>query len=392
MNKGKWLIGGLGLCAAIFGGVFGALELKDWMDVGRQASVFAQFDGPKAAKTVANEAGTVVTFDFRAASKRVMPAVVSIDRMQRVNNYFDSVGTVQNTGQGSGVILTADGVIVTNNHVVADAEQVRVHTLDHQTFTAKVLGTDPRADLAVIKINTTGLTPIQLGTSGDLEVGEWVMAVGNPLGFDNTVSVGVVSSLKRSLEIGQGVLLNAIQTDAAINPGNSGGALTDADGKLIGINAAIASPTQASVGIGFAIPVDRVKEVVSDIVKYGHTRYAGLGIRFNPEWGGGFLADPDVRRQLTEITGSSDIPQAGIVVKSPERQSASVEPGGPADKAGLKEWDVILAIDGTPVTDSVTLNQVLTPHKPGDSVTIKYWSKGQTKTVHVTLTEMGAQA
>jgi len=255
---------------------------------------------------------------------------------------------------------------------------------------AKVLGTDPRADLAVIKINASGLTPVELGTSGNLEVGEWVMAVGNPLGFDNTVSVGVVSSLKRSLPVGNGVLLDAIQTDAAINPGNSGGALTDAAGKLIGINAAIASPTQSSIGIGFAIPVDRVKEVVADIVKYGHTRYAGLGIRFNPNWGGTFLADPEVQRELADLTGSSDVPKSGIIVKSPYRQVPSVEPGGPAAQVGIQEWDVILSIDGEPVNDMISLNQALVSHKPGDTVSIKYWSRGQVKNGKVKLTELSS--
>ncbi|CAN5377823.1 hypothetical protein BH11ARM1_BH11ARM1_08900 [soil metagenome] len=389
--KTKTILTGVGLAVAIGAGVFGGLEAKDWIDAKKEPVHFLQAsNNPGLVRNVADTGVSGATFDFRAASKHVMPSVVSIDRYQRIQTFFDDQGTVQNTGTGSGVILSADGVIITNNHVVADAEQVKVRLPDHRTFVAKVLGTDPRADLAVIKIDTTGLAPIELGTSGNLEVGEWVMAVGNPLGFDNTVSVGVVSSLKRSLPVEGGLLLDAIQTDAAINPGNSGGALTDAQGRLIGINAAIASPTQASIGIGFAIPVDRVKEVVNDIVKYGHTRYAGLGISFNPKWGGTFLSDPDVRRQLAEITGSTDIPKSGIVVKSPYRQSPSVDPSGAAAKVGIKEWDVLLSIDGEPVNDTVSLNQILVPHKPGDVVSIRFWSKGQTKTVKLTLQELGA--
>jgi S1-C subfamily serine protease len=382
---------GLGLSAAIFAGVFGALETKDWFDARHnQSSIFGARENDGMIRTVSSDTIAGAGFDFRAASKKVMPSVVSIDRMELVQGYFDEQASERTTGSGSGVILSSDGVIVTNNHVVQGASEVKVRLPNHQSYTAKVLGTDPRADLAVIKINTTGLTPIELGASGNLEVGEWVMAVGNPLGFDNTVSVGVVSSLKRSLPVGNGVLLDSIQTDAAINPGNSGGALTDAEGKLIGINAAIASPTQASVGIGFAIPVDRVKEVVSDIVKFGHARYAGLGIRYNPNWGGEFLSDPQVRHELADLTGSSEIPRAGVIVKSPYRDEPSVEPGGPADAAGIKEWDVILAIDGQPVTDMVTLNQVLTPLKPGQTVSIKYWSHGQTKSAKVKLEELGS--
>jgi serine protease Do len=254
-----------------------------------------------------------------------------------------------------------------------------------------VLGRDPRSDLAVLKINATGLRPVEIGDSNSLEVGQWVLAVGNPLGFDNTVSVGVVSSLKRSLPIGGGVLLDAVQTDAAINPGNSGGALTDAQGRLVGINSAIASSTGQSVGIGFAIPVNRVKEVVADIVKLGYARYAGLGIRYNPNWDSKFLSDPQVRAELAEITGAENVPSKGIIVKSPYRGDASVEPGGPADKAGIKEWDVIVEIGGEPVTDVITLNKVLTPHKPGETVDVKFWSRGKTKTSRVTLQELGRQ-
>jgi serine protease Do len=286
------------------------------------------------------------------------------------------------------VVLSSDGTIVTNNHVVAGASSVKVRTPDLQTYDAKVIGRDPKSDLAVLKIDAKGLTPVETGDSSSIEVGEWVMAIGNPLGFDNTVSVGVVSSLKRSLPVGGGLLLDAIQTDAAINPGNSGGALTDAQGRLIGINSAIASPSGASVGIGFAIPINRVKEVVADILKHGHARYAGLGIRYNPNFPATFLSDPDVRTELGQITGSQNIPKAGIIVKSPYRQVPSVEPGSAADQAGIKEWDVILSIDGEEVNDMLSLNRVLTPKKPGQTVQVSFWSKGQTKTAKVTLQEL----
>ena len=186
-------------------------------------------------------------------------------------------GALRETGQGSGVILSKNGIIVTNNHVVevpndpehAIVEQVKVRLQDKRVFTAKVVGRDRRADLAVLKIEATDLQPIEVGDSSKLEIGQWVVAVGNPLGFDNTVSVGVVSSLGRSLGLENSFLLDGIQTDAAINPGNSGGALTDAAGQLVGINAAIASGNGGSVDIGFAIPVNTVRRVVDQILKFG---------------------------------------------------------------------------------------------------------------------------
>lgn len=393
MTTGKVLLSGIGITVAAFAGFFGALQLKDALDHRHDGDAVMQALSRENIHSVSDPTVPAAPFDFRAASKKVIPSVVSVDRLQRVQRYmFDDEGEVQATGTGSGVVITKDGIIVTNNHVVADATEVKVRTPDHKTFNAKVLGRDPRSDLAVLKIDAHNLTPVELGDSNDLGVGQWVMAVGNPLGFDNTVSVGVVSSLKRNLPVEGGLLLNAIQTDAAINPGNSGGALTNATGQLIGINSAIASNTGQSVGIGFAIPVDRVKEVVDDIMKLGYTRYAGLGINFNPRFGDGFLQDPQVVDYLSQVTGSSDIPEHGLLVKSPPRSGVpSVQPNGAAAKAGIREWDILLAIDGTPVVDMVTMNEILTPKKPGDTVTIKYWSKGQTKSAKVTLQELREQ-
>ncbi|MEZ0325896.1 MAG: S1C family serine protease [Fimbriimonas sp.] len=374
--------------ALAFGAVYGALEFKDWRDANRTQAALSSTGGSGSPVRPVIDEASLPAFDFRAAAKAVTPSVVSVDRLQRTRGFMDEEGAIQQTGTGSGVVLTADGIVVTNNHVVAGATEVKVRIPSGQTYDAKVLGRDPRSDLAVLRINAKGLKPVEMGDSNTIEVGSWVLAVGNPLGFDNTVSVGVVSSLKRSLPIGGGVMLDAIQTDAAINPGNSGGALTDASGKLVGINSAIASSTGQSVGIGFAIPVNRVKEVVADIVKLGYARYAGLGIRYNPNWDSKFLSEPQIRAELADITGSQDVPTKGIIVKSPYRDAASVEPGGAADQAGIKEWDIILEIGGTPVTDIISLNKVLTPHKPGETVSVKFWSKGQTKTAQVKLQEL----
>ncbi len=331
-------------------------------------------------------------FDFRMAAKKVSPSVVSIDRYEQVQQ-FDFFGDARSapqmteTGQGSGVIVSANGTIVTNNHVVADERnpdvvvpQVKVRLSDNRVFEAKVLGHDPRSDLAVIKIDAANLTPIDLGDSSGVEVGQWVLAVGNPLGFNNTVSVGVVSSLKRSLPVGQQGMVDAIQTDAAINPGNSGGALCDAQGRLIGINAAIASGTGQSVGIGFAIPVDRMKTVVNDIVKYGYVKYGTLGISYNPQYD---LANPQIRYSLSQETGVEKVPSSGIIVLQASEGAAS---------AGIGKLDVILTIDDHKVERALDLNQVLLPKKPGDKVTVKFWSHGEIKTTTVTLQAVSGQA
>ncbi len=365
---------------ACFVGVFAALRVDRWLQQRGDLGILGS-DTPDASLFhVVDQPSTLPTpVDFRVAAKKVMPSVVSIDRYSRVaRGFFDTEGTVAETGQGSGVILSKDGLIVTNNHVVQDAVQVKVRLPDKRTFVAKVLGKDARSDLAVIKIEASNLVPIEIGDSNSIAVGEWVLAVGNPLGFDNTVSVGVVSSLNRDLPVGTSGLVNAIQTDAAINPGNSGGALSDSQGRLIGINSAIASPNGGGVGIGFAIPVDRVKTVVSDIVKLGYARYAGLGVSFNPQYDGA-LGDSDMRDQLAQATGSTDIPQTGIIV---------LQSSGAAQESGIRQYDVIEAIDGQPIETSFELNKALINRKPGEAVNVKYWDRGQDKTAKVVLQEI----
>lgn len=369
------------IAIACFGGVFGALQADKWLTK-RQDSAPVQYRQEATIQPIQYSGTAASPPDFRTAAKKVMPSVVAIDRFERVADMFGQDRGVQETGSGSGVILSSNGTIVTNNHVVADqrtgrpVDKVKVRLNDKRTFDAKVLGTDPRSDLAVIKIEAPNLTPIDLGDSAQLEIGQWVLAIGNPLGFDNTVSAGVVSSLKRDLPVGMSGLVNAIQTDAAINPGNSGGALTDANGRLIGVNSAIASSTGQSVGIGFAIPIDRVKQVVNDIVKLGYARYAGLGVSYAPAQA---LMYPRNRRMIAEQTGAENIPNQGIVIQ---------EATGAAASAGLKALDIIVEIDNTPIEGSFTLNKILTPKKPGDKVQVKYWSAGKVKTTSLTLQEI----
>jgi S1-C subfamily serine protease len=379
MGRFRWAFGGL----AVFAGVLGALQVNKWIDqrnapVGllEPISMSAQPVAFEPSAGAGAEAGRV---DFRAAAKRVNPSVVSVDKFNRYSRgFFDDSIVEAETGTGSGVIVSTDGIIVTNNHVVQGAERVRVRLSDGRSVDAKVLGTDPTSDLAVLKISAKNLQPIEIGDSRTVEVGQWVMAVGNPLGFDNTVSVGVVSSLKRSLPVTRdNGLVDAIQTDAAINPGNSGGALCDANGRLIGINSAIASSTGQSVGIGFAIPTAQVKRVTDDIIKLGYVRYAGLGIQYSRRFDGA-LAYADFRRQVSEVTGGQNVPDSGILVRG-------VQQG--AQAAGIQQNDILISIDGQPVESTFDLNRALVPKRPGDVVKVKFWSRGEVKTASVTLRE-----
>lgn len=384
-NMKKSSIIAIGL--ACFVGVFAALQADKWLPklTERPEHVILGSAPTMIPASLETGGGPV---DFRLAAKKVLPSVVSVDRYERVDSFFSNENNaVQETGQGSGVILSSDGLIVTNNHVVNGAAEVQVRLANKKSLPAKVLGTDSRFDLAVLKVNATGLTPVEMGDSSALEVGQWVIAVGNPLGFDQTVSVGVVSSLGRSLSVESGNLTDAIQTDAAINPGNSGGALCDAQGHLVGINAAIASMPSyggqaGSIGIGFAIPVSRVKDIVAQIVKHGYATSAGLGFSFNPRFIG-ILQFEDARAQLNEIVGATP-PSTGIIV-------SGVQPEGAAEKAGLKAWDVLLSVDGVSTDTPLALNQILNNRRPGDKVKVKYWSRGQTKEVQVPLSEVRDQ-
>lgn len=376
--------------AACFVGVLGALQV-DRMVTARNKpdDIFAESKPFVGSLRPANaEPLSAPAFDFREAAKRVTPSVVSVDRFDKVRGFFESQASERETGTGSGVIVSADGIIVTNNHVVeaqsfgrrqaASAPRVQVRLFDGRKVEAKILGTDPRSDLAVLKIEAQNLQPIELGSSSTLEVGEWVMAVGNPLGFDNTVSVGVVSSKKRNLPVGENGLVEGIQTDAAINPGNSGGALCNAQGQLIGINSAIASSTGQSVGIGFAIPIDRAKKIVNDIVKYGAPRYAGLGVSYDGRLAGQ-LDNPYARQFVAEQIKREDFPNHGIWLNAVSGASAA---------AGLKSGDFILEIEGQKIESTFDMNKVILTKNIGDKVKVKFWQAGQTKEATITLTEI----
>ncbi len=264
---------------------------------------------------------------------------------------------------GSGVIISDNGYIVTNNHVVQKADEIMVTLSDKKTYTAKVVGSDPAYDLAVIKIEASALPYLVYGNSDDVKVGQWVMAIGYPLNLETTVTAGIISAKARSLGLNRdksGDTRNAvesfIQTDAAVNSGNSGGALVNTDGKLIGINSAIASPTGYYSGYSYAIPVNIVKKVVDDIIKFGTVQRAYLGIQYNNA--------SDMSKEEKKGRG---IPENafGIYV-----QDATA--GGGAAAAGVRKGDVIKSINGVLVTSGAEMQEQVSRYKPGDKVTLVY--------------------
>lgn len=357
------LVAGAIVLALVAGGIGGAVGAVI-ADSGNGSSVSNALDNstPNAnPASVTAPAGSV-----QAVAQKVVPSVVMI-----------KVTGDRAEGEGSGVILSSDGLILTNNHVASGAgpdAKMQVQFKDGSVTSASVVGVDPISDLAVIKAaNKSGLTPIDLGTSKNLQVGQPVVAVGSPLGLAGTVTTGIVSALNRPVstsgESGStGTVISAVQTDAPINPGNSGGALVDMNGKLIGINTAIAtlggsdsSQQSGSIGLGFAIPVDQVRRVANELIKTGHATYAQIGMT--------------VLNQAP-----SDVNANGAVVKD-------VTAGGPADKAGIPAGVVVTKLGDLVIDNGDALVAAVRAHQPGDKVSLTYTdTNGQNpKTVQVTL-------
>lgn len=278
----------------------------------------------------------------------------------------------QQTGLGSGVILSSDGYIVTNNHVIDGSERLQVTLNDNRSFEATIVGSDPMTDIALIKIDATELPVIPMGSSEDLKIGEWVLAVGNPFGFTSTVTAGIVSAKGRNISSLTGNngssrgIESFIQTDAAVNPGNSGGALVNLDGKLVGINTAIYSQTGNYAGYSFAVPTTIVKKVVADIKEYGSVQRAVLGIAFSE-------LSPELAKE-NDITETN----YGLYVGRVNERSAAME-------AGLEEGDVIVAIDGTPTRTTADLQEAMATKRPGDEIVIDYIRNNKRFTKSVTL-------
>ena len=306
------------------------------------------------------------TASFSDAARKAMPAVVNIYTSQDVKRprhpfmddplfrYFfgeqADAGPQRREGLGSGVIVSEQGYVLTNHHVIESVDQIEVALADSRKVPARVVGTDPETDLAVLKIEMQKLPAITFAKADQIRVGDFVLAIGNPFGIGQTVTLGIVSGLGRS-HLGITTFENFIQTDAAINPGNSGGALVDASGHLIGINTAIYSQTGGSMGIGYAIPVSTARQVMEQIIqKGGVTRgWIGVGVQ-------------DVTKEIAE---SFKLRAAGGVLIT------QVERGGPADKGGVKPGDVLTAINGKPVVDTIAMLNSIAALRPGEDARLR---------------------
>jgi putative serine protease PepD len=298
---------------------------------------------------------------------RVGPGVVNITSVVVERDYYSR--PVPKEGAGSGAIIDTKGHILTNHHVIRDSEKLEVTLSDGSKWPARLVGSDPSNDLAVLKIEAPGkkLTVTPMGDSSQLEVGQKVLAIGNPFGLGQTLTTGIISSLARSIRSESGILINdVIQTDAAINPGNSGGPLLDSDGKIIGVNSAIISPTGASVGIGFAVPINTAKRILPDLISKGRVSYPWIGASVYP-------LIPEFSNYL------------GLIAKR-GAMIMEIVPNGPADKAGLKGGnrqvqvgnsliiiggDVITELNSAKVNSSDELIRMIRDHRPGDNIELK---------------------
>ncbi|MDD3487582.1 MAG: trypsin-like peptidase domain-containing protein [Candidatus Moranbacteria bacterium] len=391
------------LISSFFGAIFGFMAAE--LENGKLNLDFLKRNSNSAGKLQNGSSGSTISVPSEESAviqavKTDSPAVVSIIISKEVAQYqdffsdpfFDPFGfgqqsqgsqngtQKQEVGAGSGFIVSSDGLVVTNKHVVSDASaEYTVMTSDQKKYEAKVKAIDPVNDIAILKIDATNLPILELGNSENLQVGQTVIAIGNSLGeFRNTVSKGVISGLKRNVNAGSEMsgqtelLSQVIQTDAAINSGNSGGPLLDIQGKAIGVNVAMA---QGAENIGFALPINLVKKDLESVNTNGKITQPYIGVRYLP-------IDEQIQKDNNLPFG-----YGVLVVRGQQVTDFAVIPGGPADKAGIVENDVILEVDGAKVDADHPLTNLLSQYNAGDAITLKIWHKGETKDVQVKLEE-----
>ena len=323
---------------------------------------------PDFTQIAERNAATVVNVSV-ARTVPVANSPFSVDPNDPFYDFFRRFGGVPRggdaiqRGEGSGFIVGADGLILTNAHVVDGVSDIRVKLYDKREFKAKLVGEDRATDVAVLRVDASGLPTVKIGDPSKLKVGEWVVAIGSPFGLENTVTAGIVSAKSRALPDDNYVPF--IQTDVAVNPGNSGGPLFNLNGEVVGINSQIYSRSGGFMGLSFAIPIDVAMKVQSQLVEHGHVTRGRLGVTIQ-----------DVNQELAKSFGM-DKPQGALV--------SSVEPGGPADRAGVKSGDVILAVDGQPVAQVNELPVKIAEMKPGTVAHFEIWREGAKKTLEVTI-------
>jgi serine protease Do len=377
--KGKYLIGALfmallGASIALF--AYTKIVVKPSVVVVKDSSKVEDQNAKAYLTSLQTQEGQI---DFTFAAEQTVHAVVHVHTKTMVASSADnpimewfygdrySSKPKEANGYGSGVIISGDGYIVTNNHVIENAESVEVTLNDKRNFTAKVIGRDPGSDIALLKIKADNLPFIKFGDSEQLKLGEWVLAVGNPWNLTSTVTAGIVSAKGRSLNLNEGnyKIESFIQTDAALNMGNSGGALVNTKGQLVGITSAILSPSGAYSGNSFAIPVTIVKKVVNDLKEFGEVQRAIIGVNIQD-------VDADIasKHNLSEVKGA-------IITR--------IIPNGSASEAGMKENDVITKFDGQSVNTVAELQEQVGKHRPGDNATVTYVRNGKESTIPITL-------
>lgn len=367
----------LSLLLSGFAGAVFALGIFSYFNETPQRVLAEQ---PSLPVRMVSHAGAEGVLDFTAAAQQSVHAVVHVKTEVSVqpayNPWMDFFGYQEQpelqVGSGSGVIISADGYVVTNNHVIEGADRVTVTTNNNKDYQARIVGADPSTDIAVLKIEAEELPFLSWGNSENVQIGEWVLAVGNPFDLTSTVTAGIVSAKARNIN-----LLNPgydreifpvesfIQTDAAVNPGNSGGALVSTRGELIGINTAIASRTGSYAGYSFAVPATIASKVAADIIKYGNVQRAFIGVSIN-----------DVNAEIAEQAGLPEI--SGVVV-------SALTQGGAAAESGIREGDIILKVNSVKVKNVPELQEQVSKYRPGDKVNVAVWRNSKMQDILVTL-------